>query len=54
VLWQSRLPQRNLPGADHYHYDEYNLDFDEHNLNVDDDYVPTQWQRLQHRRHSVL
>jgi hypothetical protein len=42
VLWQSRLPQRNLPDT-HYHYDgdsDYHYDGDSHNL--DDDYVPTE------------
>jgi len=35
------------------HYDDsHNLDVDEHDL--DDDYVPTEWRHLQHRRHSVL
>jgi hypothetical protein len=42
VLWQSRLRQRNLPDADHYHYDgdSHNLDDgDTHNLDehFDDD-----------------
>ena len=41
VLWQSRLPQRNLADA-HYHYDgdSHNLNFDEHNVDLDDDTTP--------------
>ena len=57
MLWQSRLPQRNVPDS-HYHYDGdshyHDFDLDEHNLDVDNDlFRPTEWGPL-HRQQSVL
>jgi hypothetical protein len=53
VLWQSRLPQRNLPDS-HYHYDgdsHYHYDGDSQYHDVDA--VPTEWRQLHYQR-SVL
>ena len=36
-------------------HDEHNLDYHEHNFDVDDAYVHTEWQQHPlHRGHSVL
>jgi hypothetical protein len=47
---QRQLLRRNVPGADHYHHYEH---FDEHDLDLDDAWVPTERRNLQ-RGHSVL